>query len=52
MPPLSPTCPLCSRPVLAGAYSILNHGEMAHRVCPSLHPRSIDGPRAFGSSSA
>jgi hypothetical protein len=35
MPSLSPTCPLCSHPVLAGAYSILNHGEMAHLKCPT-----------------
>jgi hypothetical protein len=39
VPPLSPTCPLCSHPVLAGAYSsILNHGEVAHLKCPTLPP--------------
>jgi hypothetical protein len=38
MPVLSPTCPLCLRPIFTGAYSILNHGEMAHLKCPTLTP--------------
>jgi hypothetical protein len=38
MPPLNPTCPLCSRPVLAGGYSVLNHGEVAHLKCPAPPP--------------
>jgi hypothetical protein len=38
VPLLSPTCPLCSRPVLTGGYSILNHGEMAHLKCPAPPP--------------
>ncbi len=38
MPPLSSTCPLCCRPVLVGAYSIMNHGEMAHLKCPTSPP--------------
>jgi hypothetical protein len=41
MPLLSPTCPLCSHPMLAGAYSILNHGEMAHTKCP-VSPSSVN----------
>jgi hypothetical protein len=36
MPSLSPTCPLCSHPVLVGAYSISNHGEIAHLKCPAF----------------
>ena len=32
MPALSPTCPLCSHPMLVGAYSMLNHGDGAHQV--------------------
>jgi hypothetical protein len=37
MPLPSPTCPLCSRPVLAGAY-VLSQGEMAHLKCPTTPP--------------
>jgi hypothetical protein len=35
MPLLSPTCPLCSHPVLGGAYSISHRGEMTHLRCPT-----------------
>ena len=41
MPTLSSTCPLCSRPVLVGAYSILERGEMAHLKCPTI-PSSVN----------
>jgi hypothetical protein len=34
VPVLSQTCPLCSYPVLAGAYNMSSHGEMAHLKCP------------------
>ena len=34
MPTVSPTCPLCSHPVL-GAQGISNHGEMVHLECPT-----------------
>ena len=34
MPLLSQTCPLCSYPILAGAYNMSSHGEMAHLKCP------------------
>jgi hypothetical protein len=29
----NPTCPVCSYPMLLGAYRILDHGEMAHLKC-------------------
>jgi len=35
MPLLSPTCPLCSHPVLTGAYNMSSRGEMAHLKCPA-----------------
>lgn len=35
---LSPTCPICSRPIVTGAYSILTDGEMAHLKCPTPPP--------------
>jgi hypothetical protein len=32
-------CPLCSAPIVQGAYRILEHGEMAHLECrPAPHP--------------
>jgi hypothetical protein len=34
MPSPSETCPLCSYPVLTGAYNMSSHGEMAHLKCP------------------
>jgi hypothetical protein len=34
MPTMSPTCPLCSHPVLVSDYSISDRGEMVHVKCP------------------
>lgn len=41
MPTLDSVCPICSRPISIGAYSILNHGEMAHLKCPTP-PSSVN----------
>ena len=41
MQPTPHTCPLCSGPVVAGAHSVLHHGEMAHRTCP-MSPPSVN----------
>lgn len=34
-------CPICSGPMLLGAYRILEHGEMAHLTCRAS-PHSIN----------
>jgi hypothetical protein len=36
--PPGPTCPVCSRPLSAGAYSSLNQGDMAHPEWPTSPP--------------
>ena len=36
MPSVSPMCPFCAHPVLAGAYNVSSHGEMAHLKCPTF----------------
>jgi hypothetical protein len=36
-----PMCPICSGPMLLGAYRILEHGEMAHLNCRAS-PHSIN----------
>jgi hypothetical protein len=35
---LSPTCAICSHPIVSGAGGILAHGEMAHLKCPTPPP--------------
>jgi hypothetical protein len=37
----SSLCPICSGPLVLGAYRILEHGEMAHLNCRAA-PHSID----------
>src|SRR5438093_972836 len=35
VPPLDPTCPICSKPITSGSLVLLDHGELFHLGCRS-----------------